>query len=111
MTSAIDDFAATYGITLMNQAQAALPPPLRELHRAILSAFVATGETPTTAWISDKASLLGLSPADAVADLAAADLVHTHDGVVTVAYPFSGTRTAHQVQLDDGPTVSAMCGG
>ncbi|WP_219415997.1 hypothetical protein [Pseudonocardia nigra] len=30
---------------------------------------------------------------------------------VTVAYPFSGSATAHRVQFDDGPAVWAMCGG
>ena len=107
----ITDFADAYGITLMNQAQATLTPQLRELHRAILSAFVDTGTAPTVAWISDKASLAGLDAVPALTRLAEADLVHTADGFVTVAYPFSGTPTPHQVHFDDGPSTWAMCRG
>ncbi|WP_020388707.1 alkylmercury lyase family protein [Kribbella catacumbae] len=108
--SAITDFAARFGLTLMNQAQATLSPELRELHRAILSAFVGTGTAPTVAWITDRASLLGADPDDALASLSEADLVHTADGSVTVAYPFSGTPTPHRVEFDGGPTTWAMCG-
>lgn len=110
-SSAINDFADTFGITLMNHAQARLTPPLRELHRAILSAFVDTGAAPTVAWITDRASLLGLDPDQALASLAGADLVYTVSGSVTVAYPFSGTPTPHRVEFDDGPVTWAMCGG
>ncbi|TDO30406.1 hypothetical protein EV643_13820 [Kribbella sp. VKM Ac-2527] len=87
--SAITDFADTFGFTLMNQAQAKLSPQLRELHRAILTAFGDTGVAPTVAWIADRASLLGTDPDQALASLADADLVHTADGSVTVAYPRS----------------------
>lgn len=114
MTSAVNDiyeFADTYGITLMNQSQAALSEPLRDLHRAVLTAFVDTGAAPATAWLAERAAALGLDGERAVADLADADLVHTADGIVTVAYPFSGTPTPHRVWLDDGPDVWAMCGG
>jgi len=44
-----------------------------------------------------------------VDELAAADAVHIRDGVVTVAYPFSGTPTPHRVALDGLPAVYAMC--
>ena len=41
--------------------------------------------------------------------LAAADAVHVVNGVVAVAYPFSGTLTPHRVELDGLPAVYAMC--
>src|SRR5712691_1896094 len=88
--------------------QAALPGPLRELHRAVLRRFLQTGNPPTTGWIVGTAARLGLSDA-AVAELQAADLVHAANGVVSVAYPFSGTPTRQQVELDGFPTVYAMC--
>ncbi|NUR31341.1 MAG: hypothetical protein HOV83_36785 [Catenulispora sp.] len=110
-SNSINDFAERSGITLMNQAQATLTSQLRELHRAILSEFVDTGAAPTVAWITDKASLLGLEPGQAIADLSAADLVHTAEDTATVAYPFSGTPTTHRVEFDDGPATWAMCGG
>jgi alkylmercury lyase len=50
----------------------------------------------------------GLGPS-AVDELAAADTVHITNGVVTVAYPFSGTPTPHRVELDGLPAVYAMC--
>jgi hypothetical protein len=41
--------------------------------------------------------------------LAAADAMHVVNGVVAVAYPFSGTPTPHRVALDGLPAVYAMC--
>ena len=88
--------------------QAALPGPLRELHRAVLRRFLQTGNPPATGWIAGAAARLGLSDA-VVAELEAADLVHAANGVVSVAYPFSGTPTRQQVELDGSPAVYAMC--
>jgi hypothetical protein len=82
--------------------------PLRDLHRAILRQFLHTGTPPAAAWITGTATALGLG-ATALADLEAADLVRTADGVVTVAYPFSGTPTRQRVALDGFPAVYAMC--
>src|SRR5215468_10481528 len=73
--------------------QQRLPGPLRELHRAVLRRFLATGTPPTARWLRQ----------------AAADAVHVVNGVVAVAYPFSGTPTPHQVELDGLPAVYAMC--
>ena len=88
--------------------QAALPGPLRELHRAVLRRFLQTGNPPATGWIVGAAAGLGLSDS-AVAELEAADLVHTANGVVSIAYPFSGTPTRQQAELDHFPAVYAMC--
>lgn len=88
--------------------QAALPAPLRELHRAILRRFLLTGTAPTELWISEAATAQGLGNS-AIASLAAADLVHASRGVVSVAYPFSGTPTRQQVELDGCPAVYSMC--
>lgn len=107
----IRTFAQQFGITLMNDAQVALSPRLRDLHRAILSAFIDSGHAPTVSWIADRATTLDLDPADALSRLADADLVHCADGSVTVAYPFSGVPTPHRVQLDCGTASWAMCGG
>ena len=90
------------------ERQACIPAPLRDLHRTILRQFMQTGTPPTAAWITWTAARLGLD-AMALADLEAADLVHTADGMVTVAYPFSGTPTRQRVALDGFPAVYAMC--
>jgi hypothetical protein len=105
--AALRDLVRTYGLVLMCDSQAALPAPLRALHRAVLTAFVDTGRAPTTDWVAERAEQLGAG--DALAALADADLVHTDDGRVTVAYPFSGTPTPHVVRLDEGPAIWAMC--
>jgi alkylmercury lyase len=57
------------------------------------------------------ATELGLDPNRALDALAAADLVHRDpaSGTISVAYPFSGRPTVHQVQLDGGIDVQAMC--
>src|SRR5713101_9032319 len=85
-----------------------LPGPLRELHRAVLRRFLATGAPPTARWLRQAAAEAGLD-ASAPGDLAAADAVHVVNGIVAVAYPFSGTATPHRVALDGLPPVYAMC--
>jgi len=111
MTTAdlVTDFSRRFGLTLMHEGQAALPPPLLDLHRAVLQAFLDTGTPPSIAWLRDRATQIGVDPDDALAQLARGDLVHTRDGMVSVAYPFSGTPTDDQVRLDGGPPVWAMC--
>src|SRR5579859_7042205 len=85
-----------------------LPGPLRGLHRAVLRRFLATGAPPTARWVLRAAAEAGLD-ASAVNELAAADAVQMVNGVVAVAYPFSGSPTPHRVELDDLPAVYAMC--
>jgi alkylmercury lyase len=85
-----------------------LPCPLRDLHRAVLRRFLATGAPPTAGWLRQAALDEGLD-ASAVDELAAADAVHVLNGVVAVAYPLSGTPTPHRVELDGLPPVYAMC--
>jgi hypothetical protein len=88
--------------------QARLPGPLRAVHRAVLRRFLQTGAPPTARWVRQAAAEAGLG-ASALDELAAADAVHVVDGVVTVAYPFSGIPTPHRVELDGLPAVYAMC--
>jgi hypothetical protein len=88
--------------------QAALAAPVRDLHRAVLRRFLDAGAAPTLSWVRQAAAGLGLGDS-AVAELAAADLVHSDGEVVTVAYPFSGPPTRQQVELDGFPAVYAMC--
>ncbi len=88
--------------------QARLPGPLRGLHRAVLRRFLETGAAPTARWIRQTAAELGLG-VSAIDELAAADAVHIVNGIVAVAYPFSGTPTRHLVELDGLPAVHAMC--
>src|SRR5262249_31498944 len=89
--------------------QASLPPALRELHRGLLHFFLDHGSPPATTWLTGQAAAHGLPAEEAVAALADGDLVHVEGGIVTVAYPFSGTPTRNCVEPDHGPAVYAMC--
>ena len=91
--------------------RAALPSALKTLHRRLLSAFLTEPGVSDPAVVAGLAAKLGLEPREALAALAAADLVHTDPatGRISVAYPFSGRPTSHRVALAGGPTVSAMC--
>ncbi len=88
--------------------QARLPAPLRDLHRAVLRRFLETGAAPTARWVRQTALDTGLD-ASAVDELQAADAIHVSNGIVTVAYPFSGIPSPHRVRLDGLPPVYAMC--
>jgi alkylmercury lyase len=88
--------------------QERLAGPLRRLHRAVLRRFLQTGSPPTARWVRQAAAQEGLD-ASALDELSAADAVHVANGVVAVAYPFSGTPTAQRVELDGLPAVYAMC--
>jgi hypothetical protein len=92
-------------------AQASLPPALVSLHRQLLSIFLESGRPPRPAEWRRLASGLGLSPGEAMRQLADADLVHTDPvtGAVTTAYPFSGVPTPHVVRVDGAPMLHAMC--
>jgi hypothetical protein len=95
----------------VQERQAGLPEPLRALHRRLLAGFLTDGGPPQPAAVADLTAELGLDPDQALAALAAADLVHRDPASATirVAYPFSGRPTLHRVELAGGPTVSAMC--
>jgi alkylmercury lyase len=88
--------------------QAALAAPVRDLHRAVLRRFLDVGAAPALSWMRQAAADLGLGDS-AVAELEAADLVHSDGEMVTVAYPFSGRPTRQRVELDGFPAVYAMC--
>src|SRR5712691_3739240 len=85
-----------------------LPGPLHELYRAVLRRFLEAGAPPTARWLRQAAADAGLD-ASAAGELAAADAVHVVNGIVAVAYPFSGTATPHRVELDGLPALYAMC--
>jgi Alkylmercury lyase len=91
--------------------QDALPGSLQAFHRALLGVFLIGAGPPDLTVAGRLAAELELDPQAALAALAAADLVHADPaaGRVRVAYPFSGTPTAHRVELTDSPAVFAMC--
>lgn len=85
-----------------------LSPPERSVYEWILRHFAAAS-VPSAEDMAAEASSLGLDFGQARSKLASEDLIHLDsDGEVSVAYPFSGRRTAHRVGID-GRSVYAMC--
>ncbi|RZU78063.1 alkylmercury lyase-like protein [Micromonospora kangleipakensis] len=86
-----------------------LPDRLRQVHRAILRHFAATGTAPTDADIRAAVNGEDLDTAQALRELAREDLVAVDSaGRLVAAYPFSPTPTPHVVSLGD-IQVFAMC--
>ncbi len=86
-----------------------LPGEVRQLHREVLRAFLATGQPPHR---EDLQLIGGIDRDAAFEQLGDLDVVQLEaDGRVLVAYPFCGRPTGHTVQLDDGggPVLHAMC--
>ncbi|WP_319462770.1 alkylmercury lyase family protein [Micromonospora sp. RTP1Z1] len=88
---------------------AQLPDGLRQVHRAVLRHFAATGTAPSPTEISSAADAAGLDAAAALRQLSAVDLLAVDDGArLIAAYPFSPVPTPHEVSLGD-VDVFAMC--
>jgi hypothetical protein len=91
-------------------ATAALTPPAREVHLAVLAAFAQTGQAPARDELELLARAHGADPATALAELAEQDvLAFGPDGALRAAYPFSPAPTSIQVTWADGPVAHAMC--
>jgi Alkylmercury lyase len=87
-----------------------LSGPARQVHRAVLAAFAATGRPPAPVEIERLIRAGGGDPDRARAELAEADLLaFTVQGEIRAAYPFSPAPTAIQVSWDGGRDVYAMC--
>jgi alkylmercury lyase len=111
-TESIDvvlDVAAQLGFLDIAQRQADLSPALKSFHQTILRAFLDEGSTPTHRRLVEQASRISLDHDDVVARLSEIDLLHVSEGVVRVAYPFSGVPTSHGVRLENGRKLWAMC--
>jgi hypothetical protein len=73
----------------------------------VLEGF-ALATPPTAAELAEQARALALDTDAVLAVLAREDLIHTDDGAVTVAYPFSARARGHEVVIA-GRLVQAMC--
>jgi hypothetical protein len=87
-----------------------LTGPARQVHQAVLAAFVQTGQPPARRELEQLARSLGSSPEAALTELARADVIaFSPDGEVRAAYPFSSVRTPIRVSWQGGPAAFAMC--
>jgi hypothetical protein len=91
-------------------AVAALTPPARQVHLAVLAAFAQTGRPPARDELERIARADGADPAAVLAELAERDVIaFDADGEIRAAYPFSPAPTPIQVSWEGGPVNYAMC--
>lgn len=89
---------------------AALTPPARQVHLAVLAAFAETGRPPARGALERIARAGGADPAAVRAELAGRDVIaFDSDGEIRAAYPFSPAPTPIQVSWEGGPVTYAMC--
>jgi hypothetical protein len=115
-TNGSDDLAEVLtraGLPLDNIAtrQAALPGPLRDLHRRVLTSFAGTGAPPTPTELIGWAAEHGLDLHEALRELSRTELVFTNPdaSAVTGAVPFAAGASAHRVRIARGPDVFGNC--
>lgn len=91
--------------------QAALPAPLRDLHRQVLAGFAATGAPPAPAELAGWANAHGVDLRHALRKLGDTELVFTDPDAtaVTGAVPFAAGTSAHRVNIIGGPKAFANC--
>jgi hypothetical protein len=89
---------------------AALTPPARHVHLAVLETFARTGHAPPRAELERIARGQGADPGAVLAELAGRDVIaFDGSGEIRAAYPFSPSPTPIQVTWAGGPGVHAMC--
>jgi hypothetical protein len=87
------------------------PGSARELHRRVLRSFL-SGRAPDASDLRLWSAELAADLDDSLAELQRRDVMwlDSDNGAVTVAYPFSGTATRHEVELSlSGVRAFAMC--
>ncbi|MGI5157504.1 alkylmercury lyase family protein [Microbispora sp. CA-102843] len=83
---------------------------LRAVHQRVLRAFAQTGASPAMAELDQVAASYGVTGAQVLARLHAADFLRLDgSGAISAAYPFSPAPTLHRVRISGGPRVYAMC--
>ena len=91
-------------------AVAALTPPARQVHLAVLAAFAETSRPPARGELERTARAGGADPAAVLAELAERDVIaFDAGGEIRAAYPFSPTPTPIRVSWEGGPVAYAMC--
>jgi hypothetical protein len=94
----------------MAAKRAGLTAGPRVVYQQVLRAFAATGRSPEPGVLEDKVRPFGVTAAQALAVLAAADVLGLDgEGRIRMAYPFSAAPTPHLVAITGGPQVHAMC--
>ena len=105
--------SGTPGERLSSWRARALPQDAlqRAVHQAILRTFASTGRPPTIEDLHRATGATSSTLAGALRALHDSDTVRLDEhGHVVVAYPFSAAPTRHEVAIDSGISVHAMCG-
>ena len=82
-----------------------LSPAHRDLHRAILRAYLASGKPPSN---EEMNNMIGGNAGPGLEDLAGRDLIVLDGGKIVGAYPFTSRPSVHQVEIDQNE-IAAMC--
>jgi len=83
---------------------------LRAVHQQVLRSFVTAGRPPAAGDLAETAVQHNTTVEAALAALHTGDFIQLGaGGQIRAAYPFSAVPTPHQVDLDGGPRVYAMC--
>src|SRR5260370_9920704 len=81
----------------------------RAVYQAVLRAFATQGRPPEPAELESAARRHGITAGQALATLAAADVLGLDDeGRIRMAYPFSAAPTPHLVTIAGWPLVYSM---
>ena len=100
----------TNPVPALARRAARLSGSARQVHRAVLAAFAATGQPPPKAEIERLVAAVGGDPDQVREELTSADLLaFTASGEIRAAYPFSPVPTPIRVAWTDRPGVYAMC--
>ncbi len=79
---------------------AALTPPARQVHLAVLAAFAGSGRPPARGELERIARACGADPAAVLAELAECEVIALDaDGEIRAAYPFSPAPTPDPREL------------
>jgi hypothetical protein len=83
---------------------------MRAVQQGVLCAIAGSGTPPEAAELDRIAAPFGRAGADVLRELAVGDYLSLDaDGRPRAVYPFSVEVSRHRVQIEDGPTVWAMC--
>jgi len=83
---------------------------LRAVHQQVLRSFAIAGRPPAASDLNETAAWYGTTVAAVLGSLHTGDFLQLGaDGQIRTAYPFSAVPTPHQVDLDGGLRVYAMC--
>jgi hypothetical protein len=103
-----DWYPPQLAVGVTSERIALVSPGARRLHEVILDGFATAGHAPGPVALA-AAVPPGADADRLLAELHDRDVIRLDERGIRSAYPFSGVATRHQVAIDGGPIVYAMC--